>query len=134
MNPNALYELGVRHALRPYTTIVLCEDRVTKYPFDISHNVVMTYHHLGEGIDYDEVLRVQNELQRKIDGVLARPVRSCCGQKRPRRNRARPAPHRMMQPADADSESPIASRRSTAALAGRRPRAGSQTAISALRM
>jgi hypothetical protein len=74
MNPNALYELGVRHALRPYTTIVLCEDRVTKYPFDISHNVVMTYHHLGEGIDYDEVLRVQNELQRKIDGVLARPV------------------------------------------------------------
>lgn len=25
-NKNAFYELGVRHALRPYTTIIICED------------------------------------------------------------------------------------------------------------
>ena len=25
-NPNAIYELGVRHALRPYSTIIIKED------------------------------------------------------------------------------------------------------------
>jgi hypothetical protein len=35
-NPNALYELGVRHALRPYSTIVIKEID-GKFPFDLSH-------------------------------------------------------------------------------------------------
>src|SRR5262245_3878138 len=30
-NPNALYELGIRHALRPWTTIVISENKLT-YP------------------------------------------------------------------------------------------------------
>src|SRR4051812_2089531 len=34
LNANALYELGVRHALRPYTTIVISEKDM-KYPFDV---------------------------------------------------------------------------------------------------
>ncbi|RYG34066.1 MAG: DUF4071 domain-containing protein, partial [Chitinophagaceae bacterium] len=28
LNANAIYELGVRHALRPYTTIVIAEDQL----------------------------------------------------------------------------------------------------------
>ena len=33
LNANAIYELGVRHALRPYTTIVISENQL-KYPFE----------------------------------------------------------------------------------------------------
>src|SRR5688572_19966786 len=44
-NKNAFYELGVRHALRPYTTVVISEDGL-KPPFDVNHVVIRTYHHL----------------------------------------------------------------------------------------
>jgi hypothetical protein len=53
-NCNAFYELGVRHALRPYTTIVISEDGLT-FPFDVGQIAIRKYHHLGEGIDYEEV-------------------------------------------------------------------------------
>ena len=33
---NAIYELGVRHALRPHTTIITGEDSNTKLAFDLS--------------------------------------------------------------------------------------------------
>src|SRR5215831_1208434 len=35
-NRNAVYELGVRHALRPCTTVVISEDGIKKFPFDVS--------------------------------------------------------------------------------------------------
>ena len=40
-NANALYELGVRHALRPYTTIVIAEQGFA-FPFDISHLSILS--------------------------------------------------------------------------------------------
>ena len=60
-NCNAFYELGVRHALRPYTTIIISEDGMT-FPFDVGQIAIRKYHHLGEGIDYDEVERMKQEL------------------------------------------------------------------------
>jgi hypothetical protein len=60
-NCNAFYELGVRHALRPCTTIIISEDGLT-FPFDVGQIVIRKYHHLGEGIDYDEVERMKQEL------------------------------------------------------------------------
>src|SRR2546423_3557484 len=42
-NKNAYYELGVRHALRPYTTIIICEDGVKSFPFDINRNLIRQY-------------------------------------------------------------------------------------------
>src|ERR1700722_499963 len=60
-NCNAFYELGVRHALRPYTTIIISEDGMT-FPFDVAQIAVRKYHHLGEGIDYDEVERMKQDL------------------------------------------------------------------------
>ncbi len=69
-NPNALYELGVRHALRPQTTIVISEQELT-YPFDLNHILIIKYSHLGENIDYFEVLRFQKLLGETIDAVLA---------------------------------------------------------------
>jgi hypothetical protein len=60
-NVNAFFELGVRYALRPQTTIVLAE-KGFKIPFDIGHVLIRHYEHLGAGIDYGEVERMKNEL------------------------------------------------------------------------
>ncbi len=71
-NKNAFYELGVRHALKPYTTIVIAEDGA-KIPFDVNHIVVRPYHHLGEDIGYDEVMRFRNDLTTAINTILNDP-------------------------------------------------------------
>jgi tetratricopeptide (TPR) repeat protein len=52
-NLNAVYELGVRHALRPHTTIIIAESEF-KYPFDIKSLVIRHYRHLGAGIDAED--------------------------------------------------------------------------------
>lgn len=64
-NANAIYELGVRHALRPYTTIVIAEKNF-KFPFDIGHLLIRPYEHLGKGIDAEEAERVRDELKTAI--------------------------------------------------------------------
>lgn len=69
-NPNALYELGVRHALRPYATIVLAEAQMT-YPFDLNHTVIRRYQHLGEDIGVREATRLRAELAEAIRRILA---------------------------------------------------------------
>lgn len=76
-NNNAFYELGVRHALRPYTTIVICEDEMTKdgrpkLPFDVNRVVVRQYHHLGEDIGFNEVMRFRKVLKEAIGGILTK--------------------------------------------------------------
>lgn len=68
-NPNALYELGIRHALRPRTTIVMAESKLP-YPFDLNHIVINSYTHLGEAIDYDEVMRFRALLGATIEAVM----------------------------------------------------------------
>ena len=68
-NPNALYELGIRHALRPRTTIVISEDKLT-YPFDLNHVLITRYTHLGKALDYDEVERFRKTLGETLDAVL----------------------------------------------------------------
>ena len=70
-NKNALYELGIRHALRPYTTIVIAEDGVKAFPFDLNHVVVRQYHHLGPDIGYEEVMRFRGVITETINTVLA---------------------------------------------------------------
>ncbi|MGA7410267.1 MAG: TRAFs-binding domain-containing protein [Bryobacteraceae bacterium] len=69
-NPNAFYELGVRHALKPYTTITIAEDKLV-FPFDVGQIAIRTYHHLGEGIDFGEVERMRGELEAAIKTVGA---------------------------------------------------------------
>jgi MAP3K TRAFs-binding domain len=68
-NKNAYYELGVRHALKPYTTVIICEDGIKTFPFDVNHVTVQQYHHMGEGIDYDEVERFRKVLTEMILAV-----------------------------------------------------------------
>jgi hypothetical protein len=72
-NCNAFYELGVRHALRPYTTITIAEDKMV-FPFDVNHIAIKKYQHLGDGIDFGEVMRMRNELEQAIRKIAGRPV------------------------------------------------------------
>ncbi len=67
-NPNAFYELGVRHALKPFTTITIAEDKLL-FPFDIGQIAIRKYHHLGDGIDFAEVERMRTELKKAIKVV-----------------------------------------------------------------
>lgn len=71
-NPNALYELGVRHALRPHTTVIMAESKLP-YPFDISHSVILKYDHLGEDVGYSEVMRMRAKLTELLVEILAKP-------------------------------------------------------------
>jgi hypothetical protein len=71
-NANAFYELGVRHALRPYTTITIAEDKMM-FPFDVSHLAIRKYQHLGEGIDYGEAIRMKTELTKALCSILESP-------------------------------------------------------------
>lgn len=70
-NCNAFYELGVRHALRPYTTIIISEDGLT-FPFDVGQIAIRKYHHMGEGIDYEEVERMKKELSEAMKFISER--------------------------------------------------------------
>jgi len=60
-NLNAVFELGVRHALKPRATIIIAENKFT-IPFDANHIVVRHYEHLGPDIGFDEVMRMRTEL------------------------------------------------------------------------
>jgi MAP3K TRAFs-binding domain len=71
-NRNAIYELGVRHALRPYTTVVIAEELIMKSPFfDLNHIVIRQYRHLGEDIGVSEAKRFTTELTAAIQKILA---------------------------------------------------------------
>ncbi|MES2924476.1 MAG: TRAFs-binding domain-containing protein [Verrucomicrobiota bacterium] len=74
-NKNAFYELGVRHALRPETTIVIAEDGMKTPPFDVNHIVIRKYHHLGEDIGFDEAMRFQAVLKDAIIEIMGRAER-----------------------------------------------------------
>lgn len=69
-NPNAIYELGIRHAVRPFSTIILKEEQ-GKIPFDIDHTRIFMYKHLGEDIGKTEAEKCQEELIQKINYVTA---------------------------------------------------------------
>ena len=71
-NLNATYELGVRHALRPSTTVVISENRLA-YPFDVNHIAITSYALLDGGIDVEEVDRFREVLKDKIKSVLEDP-------------------------------------------------------------
>ena len=75
-NKNALYELGVRHALRPYTTVVIAEDGIKAFPFDLSHVVVRQYHHLGEDIGVKEAKRFSELLTKAIVEIMEKDPRA----------------------------------------------------------
>ncbi|HWT00257.1 MAG TPA: tetratricopeptide repeat-containing protein [Pyrinomonadaceae bacterium] len=69
-NPNAFYELGVRHALRPFSTIIIAEDKLN-YPFDVNHIVIRRYRHLGDDIGVGDARKFSAELKQALAVILA---------------------------------------------------------------
>lgn len=67
-NPNALYELGIRHASRPFATIILKENE-SRIPFDLNHNKIFHYTHMGEDIGATEAERCVKALKALIEAV-----------------------------------------------------------------
>ena len=75
LNPNALYELGVRHALKPFTTIMIGESSLfgdkskgipSRLPFDLNHYIVIPYEHLGTEIADGEKEKFHQRMQKLI--------------------------------------------------------------------
>jgi hypothetical protein len=71
-NPNAIFELGVRYALKPRATIIIAESKFT-IPFDATHIAINRYEHLGSSIDYAEAIRMQNVVTRLIAALPGNP-------------------------------------------------------------
>ncbi len=72
-NPNALYELGIRHALKPFSTIII-KGSESKLPFDLGHTRILSYEHLGNEISVTEAQRSVRELKRLIKAITENPV------------------------------------------------------------
>lgn len=67
-NPNAIYELGIRHAVKPFSTIII-KEREGKVPFDLDHTRTFKYTHLGEDIGSDEAERCVKDLSTLINSI-----------------------------------------------------------------
>lgn len=68
LNANALYELGIRHGVRAFSTIILAQED-EDVPFDIEHVSIFRYKHLGEDIGCSEAIRCQKALTELINEV-----------------------------------------------------------------
>ncbi|TSJ39076.1 TRAFs-binding domain-containing protein [Fluviicola chungangensis] len=64
-NPNAIYELGIRHAAKPFSTIIM-KEKDGNIPFDLNHNKTFTYSHMGEDIGVTETERCVKALTNLI--------------------------------------------------------------------
>lgn len=68
LNVNAVYELGVRHALRAYSTILI-QEAPLDLPFDFNHNRTLTYTRGPDGIEPEEAQRCRDRLRALIDAI-----------------------------------------------------------------
>ena len=68
-NVNAVYELGVRHALRPYSTIIM-KEREGRLHFNLDHVSTFQYQHLGADIGAREAARARGDLSKMVRSIL----------------------------------------------------------------
>jgi tetratricopeptide (TPR) repeat protein len=75
MNANVMYELGVRHAQRPNTSILMAENDIfRRIPFDLSHSIIHGYDHLGDSIAPEEIERFTNHLADLVLRIIENPL------------------------------------------------------------
>lgn len=68
LNPNVLYELGIRHVMSPSGTVLIAnENTLNNLPFDIALSRTIGYKYDGEYLDWDEVEEFVPKLQQKLD-------------------------------------------------------------------
>lgn len=67
LNPNAIYELGVRHGVRKRKTIVMME-KSNKFFFDLNHVRTLQYEYHSRGkVWKSEVEKIKNALKERIE-------------------------------------------------------------------
>ncbi len=77
MNVNVFYELGVRYAQKPNTTLIMAENGIfKKLPFDLSHTIIYGYEHGGDDIPEAEVKRFVPILTGQVNQLLKEPPAS----------------------------------------------------------
>ena len=80
LNANVFYELGVRHAQKPNTTVIIAESvLIQRIPFDLSSFVVHKYEHGGDNISAPEQERFVGHLSdvlAKLIGIEQRRVQT----------------------------------------------------------
>lgn len=70
LNPNAIYELGVRHGVRKNRTIIMMETG-DKFFFDLNHNRTLTYTYVRNRKKFtEEAERVKIRLKAVIDSIV----------------------------------------------------------------
>ena len=75
LNANVMWELGVRHALKPRHTIMICEkEQMSSIPFDINHFIVHQYTHTDEGIPAKIIQPFKDGLTKVIKAILNNEV------------------------------------------------------------
>ena len=75
MNANVFYELGVRHAQRPNTTLIMAENEIfSRLPFDLSHTIIYGYDHQGESIAEPEAERFVSLMSAQLEKLVERPI------------------------------------------------------------
>ncbi|HJG03940.1 MAG TPA: hypothetical protein K8V99_05020 [Megamonas funiformis] len=72
LNQNAIYELGLRHAMKPKSTIILCEeDTIANYPFfDISMIPQLRYNRKRILLDENYKISIQKKLKNILKTCL----------------------------------------------------------------
>ena len=71
LNPNAIYELGVRHGVRKFRTIIMMEAG-DKFFFDLNHSRTLTYTYLRKKNGFEvEAARVREKLKGIIENIEA---------------------------------------------------------------
>lgn len=63
LNENAIYELGIRHALKPFSTIIMMQkNEKFDIPFDLNHCRILTYNDYGEKLCQEEADKIKKDL------------------------------------------------------------------------
>ena len=71
LNANVFYELGVRHAQKPNTTVIIAESvLIQRIPFDLSSFVVHKYEHGGDNISAPEQERFVGHLSEVLANLI----------------------------------------------------------------
>lgn len=71
-NPNVMYELGVAHALRQKSTIILTHDSIAESPFDIKHFRIIGYENSIAGAE-----SLKKKLRETIKSIKKPVLQNC---------------------------------------------------------
>jgi len=64
-NANVFYELGIRHAIRPFSTVLICSKSKNQLPFDVRMSRVLYYSIRNDGTS-DDTEHIKKDLTKSI--------------------------------------------------------------------